>query len=82
MLDWVRTDTALTRTFTFASFPDAIAFVTRLGFYAERVNHHPDIDVRYSTVTVTWSTHDVGGLTEKDEAAVTATDGLYGERVS
>ena len=73
---WTRTATHLTRELTFASFPDAIAFVTRLGFYAERANHHPDIDVRYRKVTVTWTTHDTGGLTEKDEAGARATDEL------
>jgi 4a-hydroxytetrahydrobiopterin dehydratase len=73
---WTRTATHLTRELMFASFPDAIAFVTRLGFYAERANHHPDIDVRYRKVTVTWTTHDTGGLTEKDEAGARATDEL------
>lgn len=59
------------------TFPDAIAFATRLGFYAESVNHHPDILISYRTVTVTWSTHDAGGVTEKDEAAAAETDRLY-----
>lgn len=78
MSDWSRTKKALTRTFTLPSFPDAIAFVTRLGFYAEKVNHHPDIDIRYTKVTVTWTTHDSGGLTAKDDAGAAATDALAG----
>ena len=77
MSDWSGTDRALTRTMAFASFPDAIAFTTRLGFYAERVNHHPDIQISYTKVTVTWTTHDAGGLTPKDEAGASETDRLY-----
>ncbi len=76
MSDWSRTDRALTRTLEFASFPDSVAFVTRLGFYAESVDHHPDILIQYKKVTVTWSTHDTGGVTAKDEAGAQATDRL------
>jgi 4a-hydroxytetrahydrobiopterin dehydratase len=78
MSDWSRTEKALSRTFTLPTFPEAIAFVTRLGFYAEKVNHHPDIDIRYTKVTVTWTTHDSGGLTAKDDAGAAATDALAG----
>lgn len=78
MAEWTRTSTALTRTITFPSFADAIAFTTRLGFYAERVDHHPDILISYKKVTVTWSTHDTGGLTDKDEVGAAATDRLAG----
>lgn len=74
MSNWDRTATALTRTITFPSFPDAIAFTTRLGFYAESVNHHPNILISYKKVTVTWTTHDAGGVTAKDEAGVKATE--------
>jgi 4a-hydroxytetrahydrobiopterin dehydratase len=63
---WSRNGDALTRLFTFKSFPDAIAFVTRLAFDAEAADHHPDLQVSYRRVTVTWSTHDEGGVTEKD----------------
>jgi len=55
--DWSETDGALERTFEFASFPDAIAFVNRLAELAEAENHHPDIAVSYRTVTVRWTTH-------------------------
>jgi 4a-hydroxytetrahydrobiopterin dehydratase len=63
---WAFADNALRREFTFPSFPDAIAFVTRLAFDAEGKDHHPDLLVRYKRVTVTWSTHSEGGVTEKD----------------
>jgi 4a-hydroxytetrahydrobiopterin dehydratase len=63
---WARKDDALARQFTFQGFPDAVAFVTRLAFDAEATDHHPDLQVSYKRVTVTWSTHDEGGVTEKD----------------
>ena len=74
MSAWSRTDKALSRTFTFATFPDAVAFATRLGFYAESVDHHPDILISYKKVAVTWSTHDTGGVTDKDVAGAEQSD--------
>lgn len=63
---WSRKGDALTRLFTFKGFPDAIAFVTRLAFDCEAADHHPDLQVSYKRVTVSWTTHDAGGITEKD----------------
>lgn len=63
---WAFRDNGLTRQFTFASFPDAIAFAVRLAFAAQAADHHPDLLISYKRVTVTWSTHDEGGVTEKD----------------
>jgi 4a-hydroxytetrahydrobiopterin dehydratase len=63
---WSRDDDAITKEFRCASFPDAIAFVVRVGFLAEAANHHPDLDVRWRTVHVALSTHDAGGLTALD----------------
>lgn len=59
---------ALKRQFVFASFADAIAFVTRLAFEAEKTDHHPDLFVNFRRVTVTWTTHSEDGVTEKDFA--------------
>lgn len=56
----------LVRQFTFAGFPEAIAFVTRLAFDAQEQDHHPDLLISYKRVTVTWSTHSAGGITDKD----------------
>lgn len=67
---WTSANNALTKTYTLKSFPDAIAFVTRLAFDAEAADHHPDLHVNYKKVTVTWSTHSEGGVTEKDFAGV------------
>jgi len=67
---WKVEKNALVKTYTMKSFPDAIAFVTRLAFDAEATDHHPDLHVNYKKVTVTWSTHSAGGVTEKDFAGV------------
>jgi 4a-hydroxytetrahydrobiopterin dehydratase len=66
MTGWSLQHDAITRTFTFPAFPDAVAFVTRLGFQAEAADHHPDLHVSYKRVTVEWSTHSEGGVTDKD----------------
>jgi 4a-hydroxytetrahydrobiopterin dehydratase len=63
---WTIEDGALVRKFTFAGFPEAVAFVVRLGFTAEAADHHPDILVNYKRVTLTYVTHSAGGLTIKD----------------
>lgn len=66
LVGWSRKGDAITKTFTFAGYPDAVAFVQRTVQPAEAMNHHPDIDVRYNRVIVTLSTHDSGGVTEND----------------
>ena len=58
------------------SFPAAIAFVDRLAELAESENHHPDIDIRYRRVTVRWTTHSEGGITEKDREMAERTSAL------
>jgi 4a-hydroxytetrahydrobiopterin dehydratase len=71
---WTLAGDAITRQFTFAGFPEAVAFVVRLGFAAEAADHHPDLLVNYKRVTVTYSTHSEGGLTAKDfDGATSAT---------
>jgi 4a-hydroxytetrahydrobiopterin dehydratase len=71
---WNAEGSAITRQFTFQAFPDAVAFIVRLGFAAESVDHHPDLLVNYRRVTVTFTTHSDGGLTSKDfDGAATAT---------
>jgi 4a-hydroxytetrahydrobiopterin dehydratase len=69
---WALDGDAIRRQFTFASFPDAIAFCVRLAFDAEAADHHPDILINYRRVTLTYSTHSEGGLTEKDFAGAAA----------
>lgn len=66
MDEWREVDGALERTFELPSFADAIAFVTRVAGLAEAENHHPDIAVAYRKVTLRWTTHSAGGITERD----------------
>jgi 4a-hydroxytetrahydrobiopterin dehydratase len=63
---WERAGDEIVRTFECPGFPDAIAFVVRVGFFAEQANHHPDLDIRWRKVRVALTSHDVGGLTERD----------------
>lgn len=63
---WSRRGDALTKTFTFATFAEGIAFVDRVARIADAKQHHPDIDIRYTKITFVLSTHDAGGITEKD----------------
>jgi 4a-hydroxytetrahydrobiopterin dehydratase len=63
---WTREGDEIVKTFEFPTFPDAIAFVTRVADRAEAANHHPDLDIRYRKVRVALSTHDAGGLTDND----------------
>ena len=70
---WTLEGDAIRKQYTFASFPDAIAFVNRLAPQAEAADHHPDILINYKRVTLTYSTHSEGGLTGKDfDGAATA----------
>ncbi len=64
--DWAESDTGLRKTFAFASFPDALAFVNRVGDVAETWHHHPDIDIRYNWVTLNLFTKDAGRVTWLD----------------
>ena len=66
MEGWESAGDEISKQFSFAGFPDAVAFVVRVAFAAEAANHHPDLDVRYNKVRVTLSTHSEGGVTAKD----------------
>ena len=63
---WTRVDETIARTIGFSSFPIAIEAVTRIAAVAESLDHHPDIDIRWRTLNITLSTHDVAGLTHLD----------------
>ena len=73
---WELEDASIHKKFTFKGFPDALAFVVRLGFAAEAADHHPDILINYKRVTLTYSTHSEGGLTDKDFAGAVLADSL------
>jgi Pterin-4a-carbinolamine dehydratase len=76
---WVRRGDVLTRLYTFRNFTESMAFVNRVAEAAEAANHHPDIDIRYSKVTLTLSTHDAGGITQNDIDLAKAIDGRRDE---
>jgi 4a-hydroxytetrahydrobiopterin dehydratase len=63
---WTKRRQLISRTFVFADFVKAMAFVNRVAVLAESRDHHPDIDVRWNKVTLGLSTHSAGGLTTKD----------------
>jgi len=63
---WNEVEDALERTFEFDDFRAALAFVNRVGELAESENHHPDIAIHYSKVTLRWWTHTAGGITDRD----------------
>jgi 4a-hydroxytetrahydrobiopterin dehydratase len=72
---WERRGQEIRRTWAFADFKAAMAFVNRVAGLADAADHHPDIDIRYSKVTLVLSTHDAGGLTARDFALAEAIGG-------
>ena len=76
MDDWIERDGALERTYELATFAEAIAFVTRIADLAEDENHHPDIAVSYRKVTLRWTTHSAGGITDRDRELARRSDAL------
>jgi len=65
---WAYKSKAIRKEYTFPSFRNSIVFVNRIASIADDLNHHPDIDVRYTKVTLTITTHDSGGVTQNDLA--------------
>jgi len=75
-LQWTRDGDELVRVVKKRDFADALAFVNAVGDLAEAADHHPDIDIRWNTVTLRLSTHSAGGLTAKDLALAEQIDRL------
>ena len=71
---WERAGDEIRRTYRFADFRAALAFVNRVGELAERQQHHPDIAIHYSEVTLTLWSHDAGGVTARDVKLAEAID--------
>ena len=63
---WQRNGKAIQRVFRFPDFKIAMQFVNKVAEAAEQANHHPDIDIRYNTVTMALVSHDSGGVTQRD----------------
>ncbi|TVS85316.1 4a-hydroxytetrahydrobiopterin dehydratase [Mycobacterium helveticum] len=75
---WERADGALRRSIKFPTFLDGIDAVRRVAEHAERKDHHPDIDIRWRTVTFVLVTHSEGGITQNDLAMARDIDGIVG----
>jgi 4a-hydroxytetrahydrobiopterin dehydratase len=75
--DWAKRGRTIGRSFQFAGFPDSIDFVRRVARKAQKMNHHPDIDIRFDKVTLALSTHDEGGITEKDFSLAAQCDEIF-----
>ena len=75
--DWTKRAQTICRTYKFEGFLRSIAFVHRIAKRAQRMNHHPDIDIRFDQVKLTLTTHDAGGLTEKDFTLARQCDEIF-----
>ena len=73
---WALEGDSIRKQFAFSGFPAAVEFVNRLVPEAEAADHHPDVLINYQLVTLTYSTHSEGGLTEKDFAGAMLADRL------
>ena len=71
-------DNAIRKQFAFKGFPEAAAFVERLVPDCEAADHHPDVTINYRKVTLSYSTHSEGGVTEKDFAGARAAERVVG----
>ena len=78
LVDWTREGDQIRKLFKLASFAGAIGFVTQVAFLAEAAGHHPDIDIRWRKVSLVLTTHDAGGLTEKDFDLAAQIDEILG----
>lgn len=78
---WTRDGDAIRRKLELPDFASAMAFVSKVAGKAEAVQHHPDILIQYNRVTLTLTTHDAGGLTEKDFSLAKVLDGVYERHV-
>lgn len=74
MDDWHEVHGALERTYELGSFDEAIAFVNRIAALAEVERHHPEIAIAYRNVTLRWTTHSAGGITERDSELARRSD--------
>ena len=64
--DWEFKKAGIEKKFVFKNFVDALAFIVKIGIYAEKQNHHPEITNVYNKVNIRLTTHDANGITKKD----------------
>jgi 4a-hydroxytetrahydrobiopterin dehydratase len=74
--DWNYNDKGIEKKFVFKNFSEALGFIVQLGILAEKQSHHPELFNVYNKVTIRLSTHDEGGLTDKDFSLAKAIDAL------
>ena len=74
--EWRRDGDFIRRDFVFVDFQEAFAFMTRVAFIAESSDHHPNWYNVYNRVEISLSTHDAGGITQRDTAMAAAIDAL------
>jgi 4a-hydroxytetrahydrobiopterin dehydratase len=77
---WTRRGQVIGRTFEFGDFVAALKFVNAVARAAEKAQHHPDIDIRWNRVRLALTTHDAGGLTDRDFALAQTADRLATQR--
>ena len=75
--DWSKKAQTICRTFKFEGFMTSVDFVRRIAKQTLKINHEPDIDIRSDKVTLTLTTHDEGGLTEKDFSLAQQCDEVF-----
>ncbi len=73
---WTREGRSIKKTVKSSDFVHAMGFVNSVALLAEKLNHHPDIDIRWNTVTLVLSTHSAGGLTDLDMKLAAEIDAL------
>lgn len=73
---WTAASNEIGKTFVFANFVEALAFINRVAALAEAAGHHPDITIRYNRVQLTLTTHDDGGVTDKDATLAREIEGI------
>lgn len=78
--DWKLARGKLRRAFEFDDFAHAFGFMTSVALAAEKANHHPDWSNSYGKVVIDLSSHDVGGISERDFRLARAIDALYSKR--
>lgn len=76
--EWERDDDRIRRVVTADSYPDAIALVVRLGFLFEEHDHHADLALSWTELTIELTSHDTGGVTERDHAMAHRIDEVLG----
>lgn len=73
---WTHEDDKLHKTYEFDDFVSAFGFLAKVALHAERANHHPEITNVYNRVTIDLTTHDVGGISDRDVQMARTIDGL------